>query len=305
MKNISDLIAGIKALKEKHSAVIFAHNYQLPEIQDIADFVGDSLELARQAKNSSARVIVLCGVYFMAETAKILNPTKTVLIPDELSGCPLADCITPTQLEKLIRENPGVPVVAYVNTSAAVKALSSVCCTSANAVEVVNALPEEKIIFIPDKNLGHFVQQQTKKKLIIYPGQCFTHAKLTAAEVKKVKELHPRAIFLAHPECPPPVQELAEVIASTSQMLKYVRNSPAREFIIGTEMGLLHRLQKENPDKKFYLASSSLICPNMKKNNLTKLLASLKNFTYEVKIPEDIRQSAYQAIEKMFTLTKK
>jgi quinolinate synthase len=300
-----ELIARIKLLKEKRSAVILAHNYQLPEIQDIADFVGDSLELARQAKNSSARVIVLCGVYFMAETAKILNPQKTVLIPDELSGCPLADSINTAELAEMLKEHPGAPAVAYVNTSAAVKALSSVCCTSANAVKVVNARPEKEIIFIPDCNLGYYVSRHTTKKIILPKGFCVTHVKISAAEIITLKKRYPQAVFLAHPECPPEIQELAEVIASTSQMLQYVRRSPAKEFIIATEMGLLHRLEQENPDKKFYLASPSLICPNMKKNNLEKLFASLRDLTYEVKIPEDIRIKAARTIEKMFELTEK
>lgn len=305
MNDNQEIIAEIKNLKEKLSATILAHNYQLPEIQDIADFVGDSLELARQAQKTSSQIIVLCGVYFMAETAKILNPNRTVLIPDPLSGCPLADSIDPAQLSQLIKTYPGRPVVAYVNTSARVKAMSSICCTSANAPKVVKALPDDEIIFIPDCNLAYFVSQQTNKKIIFPKGFCITHVKLTLEEVLKVKELHPKAIFLAHPECPPEIQKIADVIASTSQMLRYAQNSPAKEFIIATEMGLLHRLQKQNPDKKFYLASPSLLCPNMKKNNLKKLLASLKNLTYEIKIPEDIRQKAYQAIEKMFALTEK
>jgi len=306
----------ILALKKScPDILILAHNYQIDEIQEVADFVGDSLELARYASEVSSSgkssattnksTIILCGVYFMAETAAILNPDSKVIIPDETSGCPLADMITVEELRKIKSENPGAVVVTYVNSSAAVKAESDICCTSSNAVKVVNSIhPDKKIIFIPDRNLGDYVRSTTKREnMIIWNGFCPTHDRLTAKDVLEAKSQHPDALFMAHPECRREVLELADKVASTSGMLRIARESVnVKGFIVGTEMGLLYRLKKENPDKNFYLASNKLICPNMKKNNLINLHRAIVSRHPTVNVPEDIRLKAKKAIDAMLTL---
>lgn len=301
---MDEIISEIKRLKTSRNAIILAHNYQIDEVQEVADFVGDSLELARQAAKTDSEVIVLCGVYFMAETAAILNPEKTVLLPDEHSGCPLADMIDAKKLSELKSRYPGVPVVCYVNSSAEVKAESDVCCTSSNAIKIVESLKTDTVIFIPDRNLGDYVQTHTQKKMIVWDGFCPTHDRVTVQEIQEIKDAHPEALFIAHPECRREVLLLADEVSSTSGMLRYVRNSTKDEFIIGTEEGLLYRLKKENPQKRFYLASPKLICPNMKKNNLNKIYQSLVTLSPVIKVSPEVRRRAVLPIEKMLSVRK-
>ena len=297
--NITDKIS---KLKEDKNAVILAHNYQLPEIQDIADFVGDSLRLSVEASRTPADVIVFCGVHFMAETAAIISPDKKVLMPDDNAGCPMADMITPDDVKKLKAEHPGAVVVAYVNTSAAVKAESDYCCTSANAVKVVEKLKDKEIIFIPDKYLGDYVSKQTGKKMILFNGYCPTHAKILPEHVLAAKKAHPRALVLAHPECTPGVLALADKVASTEGMAMFARGSAAKEFIVATELGMLHRLKKENPSKSFFPASDIAVCPNMKLATIEKVLWSLEEDKVEIKVPPEIAGKAKLAIDRMIQL---
>jgi quinolinate synthase len=295
-----ELTEKIKTLKKKRGAVILAHNYQLPEVQDIADYTGDSLELSRIASSLKEDVIVFCGVHFMAETAAILSPKKTVLIPDLNAGCPMADMITAEDVRKLRKEHPNAVVVAYVNTSAAVKAEVDVCCTSANAVKVVAALKDKpEIIFIPDKHLAEYVSNHLKRKMIVWDGFCPTHVRIMAEDIKKQKALHPKAKVFVHPECRTEVIEVADAVYSTSGICKAMKESKDKEFIIGTENELLHRLRKENPDKKFYPASDLAICPNMKQITLEKIVWSLEDMQYQIKIPEDIRKRAKKSVDEM------
>jgi quinolinate synthase len=302
-KNIS-LIDNIVKLKTEKDAIILAHNYQIDEIQDIADFVGDSLQLSIEAAKVKKRIIVFCGVHFMAETAKIISPERKVLLPDKYSGCPMADMITDKQLANLKKEYPGALVVCYVNTSARVKALSDICCTSSNAVKVVNSIPEDKqIIFIPDKYLGSYVQSQTGRKMILWNGFCPTHARIDVKTIITLKKEHPGAVVLVHPECTPDVIEIADKVASTGGMLSFVKQSTKKEFIIGTEIGLIYRLKKENYDKVFYPASSHAICPNMKLINLEKLLWALEEEQFEVRLPQDVIDKARTAIDNMLALS--
>jgi quinolinate synthase len=289
----------IAELKEMRRAVILAHNYQRDEVQDLADFVGDSLELARKAASTDAEVIVFCGVHFMAETASILSPSKTVLLPDPLAGCPMADMITPEALREKKRENPGVPVVAYVNTSAAVKALSDICSTSSNAVRVVESLPGDSVLFVPDYNLGHFVSLHTRKKMILYDGFCPTHVWIKPDEILERKRAHPAAVVMVHPECSPDVVAIADRALSTGQMLAFARESSAAAFIVGTENGILHRLRKENPGKRFIPVTERTVCPNMKRITPEKVLRSLETFLPEVRVPADIRAAAKLALDRM------
>jgi len=289
-------------LKKKLNAVIVSHNYQLPEVQDIADFVGDSFELARRSAELKAETIVFCGVDFMAETAAILNPEATVLLSALTACCPMAAMIDEHDLSEWKEKYPEAGVVAYVNTTAAVKAGSDICCTSANAIKVVESLSSDEILFVPDKNLGHYIATKTKKKMILYPGYCITHDRLTAEEVKQARINYPEAKVIVHPECQPEVVELADVVLSTSQMIRYAKESPATTFLIGTEMGLLHRLHKENPQKIFYLLSPSLICANMKRTRLETVIETMKLKKNRITVPEDIRLKAKRALERMLAV---
>lgn len=300
-----ELIEKINILKKERDAVILAHNYQNKEVQEIADFLGDSLDLSRKAASLENKVIVFCGVHFMAETAAILSPSKTVLLPDIEAGCPMADMITPEKLMNLKIRKPEAAVVCYVNTSAAVKALSDICCTSSNAVDIVNSLEEEEIIFIPDINLGSYVAERTKKKIILYEGYCLTHQRAMLENLLEVKALHPEALTLVHPECSKEMRDKADFIGSTNAIIKYVSASSAKEFIIGTEEGIIHRLERENPVKKFYLASPYLICPNMKKITLEKVYWSLEKMQHEVKVPQHIADMARKPIERMLAVSVK
>jgi quinolinate synthase len=286
--------------KQKRNAVILAHNYQLDDVQDIADFTGDSLELSQRAVKVDAKVIVFCGVHFMAETAAILNPEKIVLLPDKNSGCPMADMINAEQLRELKAKHPGALVVCYVNSTAEVKAESDYCCTSSNAVAVVNALPADaEIIFVPDQHLGQYVIDQTGRSMILWPGFCPTHARITENDILHQREQHPQAEILVHPECLEPVKKLAAQVLSTGQMCRYAKTSLCREFIIGTELGILHRLKKENPDKVFYAAKDVALCPNMKRITLETILWSLQDMKYEIKVESPIRERAVTALERM------
>lgn len=298
-----ELLQEITRKKEQLNAVIMAHFYQLPEIQDIADFVGDSLQLAQQAAKTDAQVIVFCGVGFMAESAKILNPQKTVILPDLQAGCPMADMADADALRALKKKHPEAVVVSYVNTSAEVKAESYICCTSANAVQVVDSIPRDKeIIFVPDKNLGAYIQGQTGRDMILWEGCCPVHDALTVAELEEQMRLHPGAKVAVHPECPPEITRKADAVRSTAGLLEYVRQSPEQEFIIGTEMGFLYTLQQACPEKKFYLAWSGFECPDMKYITLAKLNEALTRQQYQIEVPENIRSGAYLALERMLTI---
>ena len=288
----------------RRDAILLAHNYQPGEIQDIADFTGDSLALSVTASQTPAKIIVFAGVHFMAETAAILCPDKTVLLPRQDVGCYMADTVTAASLKARKAELPGVPVVTYVNSSAAVKAESDICCTSANAVKVVNSMPGSRVLMVPDKNLARYTARHTDKEVLTWAGCCNIHDALTAAEVLDAKASHPQALFVAHPECRPEVLDLADAIRSTTGMLEFARTSEAREFIVGTEMGLLHTLNKENPDKKFFSPSPNLICPDMKRITLTDLISALQEKRYPITLPEDMRQRALLAVERMLAVPR-
>ncbi len=301
--NFAELRAGIKRLKKKRNAVILAHLYQRPEIQDSADFVGDSLGLSQEAAKTEADVIVFCGVHFMAETAAILSPEKTVLLPEISAGCPMADMITSWALRARKQEYPDAVVVCYVNTSAEVKAESDICCTSANAVKIVQAVPPDKqILFVPDRNLGHYVAVKSGRAIIYWEGYCNTHERLTAEDIRAAKQAHPEAIVMVHPECRPEVVALADQVFSTSGMVRFVQENEGQEFIIGTEMGILHQLHKKCPHKQFFLASNKLVCPNMKATTLEKVKWSLEEMQPRITVPEEIRRKALSAVQRMIAV---
>ncbi len=298
-----DLNSEIRELKKKRNAVILAHNYQLPEVQDVADFCGDSLELSRKASKTDAQVVVFCGVHFMAETASILCPDKLIIVPDINAGCPMANMITVEDLKKLKAQHPDACVVGYVNTSAAVKAELDYCCTSTNAVAVINALKNEKeIIFVPDKYLADFASKRTGRKLISWNGYCPTHIKILPEDIKRERKFHPNAKVIVHPECLPSVVALADEALSTSQMCKFAGQTDAKEIIVGTEVGLIYRLKKDNPGKEFYPASERAVCPNMKRTTQEKVLWALQELKQEVKVPEQIRIRAKKAIDRMLEI---
>ena len=301
---MTDIIQRIKELKKQRNAVIIAHNYQIPEIQDIADITGDSLELSRKSAEVKEDVIVFCGVRFMAETAKILSPDKTVLLPVDSAGCEMADMASIEVLKAMKEEHPDAAVVCYVNTTADIKSLSDICCTSANAVKVVNSLPNEKIIFVPDRNLASYVQKNTDKQIIPYPGYCYVHNNFTVRDVEIAKKLHPEAVLFVHPEAQSEVADMADYVLSTGGMLKIAHEMDKKEIIIGTEEGLMHRLRKENPDKLFYALRNEppAVCINMKKTGMNDLLASLEHMQYEVQLEESIRLKAASAIRNMLSV---
>jgi quinolinate synthase len=316
----------ILKLKGRKRAVILAHNYQRDEVQDIADFVGDSLELSRTAATLDCDMIVFCGVNFMAESASILSPDKTVLLPEVEALCPMADMIHvdspravrqgfpgfphppayvyPPEftLRDIKRQYPGVPVVAYVNTTADVKAESDICCTSANVVKVIESLPGDAVICIPDKNLSMWAARNTKKRVIAWDGYCNVHERITADDVKKARVDHPDALLMAHPECRIEVLDMADHVTSTSGMLRFAKSSSAKELIAGTEIGLLHRLKKENPDKTFYSLRKDMVCPNMKKTTLASILRAFQENTYLISVPEQIRVPAKKALDRMLEI---
>jgi quinolinate synthase len=296
-----EIIEKIERLKREKNAIILAHNYQIPDVQDVADYVGDSLGLSMKAAETDADIIVFCGVFFMAETAKILSPQKTVLIPDRNAGCPMANMINASQLRDLKSKHPQAKVLCYVNTTAEVKAECDLCCTSANAVRMVTDVlrDEREIIFAPDKYLADYVSRKTGRNFIAWKGFCPTHVKILVEDILKQKSLHPEAEVVVHPECTPPVINVADKVASTEGMCKYAGETMARELIIGTETGILHRLRKENPDKVFYPVSEFAVCPNMKLTTLEKVLWSLEGMNYEVNVPEEVISRAKQSIQRM------
>ena len=293
----------VRRLAAERHAVILAHNYCRGEVQDVADFTGDSLELARKAAEVEADVIVFCGVYFMAETAKILNPSKTVLIPDPSAGCPMADMVTAEQLRELKASHPGAKAVCYVNSTAEVKAECDICVTSGNAERVMALFPpEQEIIFVPDQHLGAHIAGMLGRSYVLWPGYCPTHAALTAKAVDEARRLHPGAPVLVHPECARDVRDAADERLSTGGMCRYARESEAGEIVVGTEVGILHRLRKENPDKVFHPVSDRLVCPNMKKNTLENLRDSLMEMKTEVVVPGEIAARAKRAIDAMLAV---
>lgn len=298
----AELVKKILDLKKRRNAVMLVHNYQLGEVQDIADFVGDSLELSQNAAKTDASVIVFCGVHFMAETASILCPNKTVLLPDVNAGCPMADMITAERLREKKKEHPKATVVCYINSSAEVKAESDICCTSANAVNVVESLAADEILFVPDQYLGHYISTKTGKNMILWPGFCPTHARILPEHVIRLRGEYPMAKVVVHPECKPGVIALADEVLSTSGMIRFARREDVKEMIVGTEMGIIHRLKKENPGKRFIPVSEQAVCPNMKLITLEKVLWSLEELTPEVKVPEEIRSKAKAAVDKMLEI---
>ncbi|MFH1091818.1 MAG: quinolinate synthase NadA [Pseudomonadota bacterium] len=302
--NYHELQNKIKELVRKLDGILLAHNYQRPEIQDMADMTGDSLGLSMRASQTSAKVIVFCGVHFMAETASILCPDKTVLLPRLDAGCPMADTITAHSLRTRKKELPGVPVVTYVNSTAEVKAESDICCTSANAVAVVRSLKEKRVLMTPDRNLALYTQRHVDKEILLWDGCCNIHDRLTSEQVLQAKERRPQALVVAHPECRPEVLDLADAIRSTSGMLSFCAENPAEEFLIATENGLLHQLRKQNPGKKFYQISKLMLCPNMKLTRIEDVLRAVQTMTPVVKVAEDIRRRALKAVERMLLVPR-
>jgi len=292
----------ILRLKRERNAVILAHNYQLGEVQDIADFVGDSLELSQNAAETTAEVIVFCGVHFMAETASVLCPDMTVLLPDRHAGCPMANMITSAQLRQKKRKLPDATVVCYINSTAKVKVESEVCCTSANAVKVIESLDSDEILFVPDQYLGHYISTKTDKKISLWPGYCPTHVRIQPQDIIRLKQEYPQAKVAVHPECRPEVIALTDEVLSTGGMIRCARREDVSEMIIGTEIGIIHRLRKENPGKKFIPASEQAICPNMKLITLEKVLWSLEEMRPQVKVPEATRLRAKAAVARMLAV---
>jgi quinolinate synthase len=302
--NQNEIISEIHRLANERDALILAHNYQRDEVQELAHITGDSLALSMEAAQTDKPVIVFCGVHFMAESAAILAPEKTVLLPRLDAGCPMADMISPNGLRQLKSRHPGVPVVTYVNSSAAVKAESDICCTSANAVKVVASLAEVEVILAPDRNLGQYIAAQVDKTCYFWDGYCPTHERLTVDDVRLAKTDYPDALFLAHPECPPEVLALADHVCSTSGMYSFARENPAQRFIVGTEAGILYRLRKENPEKEFILPTTRLICPNMKLTSLEDILKALQTMSPQVTVPEEIRIPAKVALDRMLNVPR-
>ncbi len=300
----------IRELLKAKKAILLTHIYQRLEIQRISDHVADSLALSRMAAKTDAEMIVFCGVHFMAETAKLLSPEKTVLLPDLASGCPMADMITAKDLLKFKEEHKGAPVVCYINSSAAVKAQSDICCTSTNAVDIVKSLPDKRVIFVPDKGLGSWVQRQIpEKEIIIYDGFCPTHYQITTAEVERLRSNHPEAVIIAHPECDPSVWEMADFVGSTSQIYKFADECPQEEVIILSEHGLIRRMQADMPHKKFLMTFPNPLCPNMKYHRLESVLYALQNDVHKIEIPEygvanGLFEKARNTITKMFEITE-
>ncbi len=298
-----ELTERLLQLKKERNAIILAHYYQRDEIQAVADFRGDSLLLAQKAAETDADVIVFCGVHFMGESAKILAPNKTVIIPDERAGCPMADMVNVDGLRALKRQHPNAKVVTYINSSAEIKAETDIVCTSANAVKIVNSVEGDEVIWVPDKNLGDWVAKQTDKKMIIWEGYCNTHDMLTVKDVAEMRILYPNAQFVVHPECRPEVVKLADFVGSTTAIIKYCRESDCQEFIVGTEDGTGYQLRKDSPNKQFHFATKYLVCPNMKVNNLKKLVRCLENMEPEIYVPPHIADQARISLERMLQVS--
>lgn len=302
-KIMTDLIPKIQQLKKEKKAIILAHNYQRAEIQEIADYVGDSIELSRKAvQEKTAKIIVFCAVDFMAESAAILNPEKKVLLPTLGARCPMAQMLTVDEIRRAKVQYPNAPVVLYVNSLAEAKAECDICCTSANAVGVINSLDAKTVLFGPDRNLAEYAAAKTGKNVISLPewGFCPTHLLFQPEDVTILKQMHPKAVVMVHPECSGEMRQVADFIGSTSKMCRYTQESSAEEFIVGTEEGLLHRLRKENPEKRFYIAYEGAVCPNMKLTTLHRLYASLKEEKHVVKVPDKVALKAHVSLERMF-----
>lgn len=298
-----ELIEKIQALKKERNAVIVAHNYQVDDVQEVADIVGDSFALSKYCASGNADVIVFCGVHFMAESAKILSPEKTVLLPEKDAGCPMADMVTADALRREKEKYKNAAVVCYINSSAEVKAECDVCCTSSNALKVVGSLKEKDILFVPDQNLGSYIAAKLpEKNFILWKGFCATHHRIKKDEVIKIREMHPDALVLVHPECRPEVVEMADFVGSTKQIIDYANSSPHQKFIIGTEMGVLYKLKKDNPGKTFYLLSPGLICPNMKKTSLESVYNALNEMKYEINVDPQISAKARKTLDRMLEL---
>jgi quinolinate synthase len=294
-----ELKARIEQLKKERNAIILAHYYQRDEIQEVADFRGDSFLLAQKASQTDADVIVFCGVHFMGESAKILAPNKTVIIPDERAGCPMADMVNIDGLRALKRQHPKAKVVAYINTSAEIKSETDICCTSANAVKVVNSVDADEVIWVPDKNLGDYVSKFTNKKMIIWEGYCNTHDMLTVKDVEEMRKQYPNAQFVVHPECRPEVVKLGDFVGSTTAIIKYCKESDCQEFIVGTEDGTGYQLRLDSPNKTFHFATKYLVCPNMKVNNLKKVVRCLETMQPEIYVPTQVADQARLSLERM------
>ncbi len=298
-----ELIENIVVLKKQRNAVIVAHNYQNDEVQEIADIVGDSFALSRFCASSAYDVIVFCGVHFMAESAKLLSPEKTVLLPEKDAGCPMADMVTAEALRDAKLQHPGAAVVCYINSTAEVKAECDICCTSSNALEVIRSLEQKDILFVPDCNLGSYVAKQVpEKNIILWKGFCATHHRIKQGDVIKVRELHPDALLLVHPECRPEVVELADYVGSTKQIIDYASASDATKFIIGTEMGVLYKLKKDNPEKQFYLLSTGLVCPNMKKTSLKSVYEALRDMKNNIVLDKTVAEKARIPLDRMLQI---
>ncbi|HOJ10287.1 MAG TPA: quinolinate synthase NadA [Clostridiales bacterium] len=294
----------IMKLKKEKKAVLVAHTYQRDEVQEIADMVGDSFALSKYCASSNAEVVVFCGVHFMAESAKILSPQKTILLPEKHAGCPMADMVTAEALREFKKNYPNAAVVCYINSSADVKAECDICCTSSNAVKVIKSLKEDEIIFVPDKNLGAYIGEMVpEKKMILWEGYCPTHHKIRPEDVEKARELHPDAVVLVHPECRPEVFKIADFVGSTKQIIDYATKSEKRKFIIGTEMGVLYSLKKNNPDKTFYMLANGFICPNMKKTTLSSIYNSLNEMKYNIELDDETIKKASQSLERMLEIS--
>ena len=300
MENIRDRIL---ELKKSLNAVIAVHNYQRPEVQDIADFIGDSLELSRKCTEANADIIVFCGVRFMAESAAVVNPERTVLLSEADAGCPMADMTNADSVREWKERYPQAAVVCYINSSAAVKAESDICCTSANAVKVVESLPQDEILFIPDQHLGHYISTKTDKRIILYPGFCPPHQRLNVRHIQLAKELHPDAVVLVHPECSAEVIAQADAALSTSHIIRFAKESDARTFLIGTEEGILHSLRQNNPEKTFHLLTEGLFCHDMKKTTLESVVKTMEERRNEVKVPEEVRVRAKLALDRMLAVS--
>ncbi|MDF2815254.1 MAG: NadA [Paenibacillus sp.] len=289
----------IAELKKERNAIILAHYYQRDEVQEVADFRGDSFLLAQKAAQTDAEVIVFCGVHFMGESAKILAPNKTVIIPDERAGCPMADMVNVEGLKALKRQHPNAAVVTYINSSAEIKAETDICCTSANAVKVIQSVDADEIIWVPDKNLGDYVSKFTDKKMIIWEGYCNTHDMLTVKDVMEMKAKHPNAQFVVHPECRPEVVQLGDFVGSTTAIIKYCKESDCQEFIVGTEDGTGYQLRMDSPNKTFHFATKFLVCPNMKVNNLKKIVRCMETMQPQIYVPPQVAEQARLSLERM------
>jgi quinolinate synthase len=301
---MSEIVARIAQLKREKKALILVHYYQAPEIHEIADFMGDSFDLSQKATTTDAQLIVFCGVHFMAESAAILNPGKKVVLPAFDAGCPMADTATAESVRAARLQYPGAAVVCYMNTSAEVKAESDIVCTSSNAVKIVNSLSESRVLFVPDRNLGDFTARHSKKEIILWPGHCYVHTRFLAPELRRSRELLPNAKVVVHPECSPEIRDLADHVCSTSGMITFVAQSPATEFIIGTEMGLIEFLKRRFPEKRFYAAPPGSTCFNMKKNTLDQVLEALEREAPVVTVRPEVAQKAKRALDRMLEVGK-